>query len=204
MNIVSDFGVMPTTGFPAIDMFLRDPLGNGIAVLVLLVMVISVVWILVSFVTGHEFYRKSAPNWAIPILALVGLGIALYMTYVETTRVQAFCGPIGDCNTVQQSRYARVFGFLPVGLLGAIGYLAILVSWLIYRYGPAPLKTWSGLALWGMALFGIIFSIYLTFLEPFVIGATCMWCIGQAIVMTLMMWVTTFLAQPLLNTATED
>jgi len=35
-----------------------------------------------------------------------------------------------------------------------------------------------------MAWFGVLFTIYLTFLEPFVIGATCMWCITSAILMT--------------------
>jgi hypothetical protein len=39
--------------------------------------------------------------------------------------------------------------------------------------------------MWGMAFFGVLFSIYLTFLEPFVIGATCMWCISSAILITL-------------------
>jgi uncharacterized membrane protein len=33
---------------------------------------------------------------------------------------------------------------------------------------------------------GILFSIYLTFLEPFVIGATCAWCITSAVIMTLL------------------
>jgi uncharacterized membrane protein len=35
-----------------------------------------------------------------------------------------------------------------------------------------------------MALGGAIFSIYLTFLEPFVIGATCLWCLSSAVIMT--------------------
>ena len=37
----------------------------------------------------------------------------------------------------------------------------------------------------GMAFFGVLFSIYLTFLEPFVIGATCMWCISSAVIQTI-------------------
>jgi uncharacterized membrane protein len=51
--------------------------------------------------------------------------------------------------------------------------------------------------MWGMALFGVIFSIYLTFLEPFVIGATCIWCISSAIVISLLLAVTTNFARPL-------
>ncbi len=34
-----------------------------------------------------------------------------------------------------------------------------------------------------MALFGLAFSTYLTFLEPFVIGATCAWCLTSAVCM---------------------
>jgi len=39
-----------------------------------------------------------------------------------------------------------------------------------------------------MTLFGVLFSIYLTFLEPFVIGATCMWCLSSAVIMTGLLW----------------
>jgi uncharacterized membrane protein len=39
-----------------------------------------------------------------------------------------------------------------------------------------------------MTLFGTLFSIYLTFLEPFVIGATCAWCLASAVIMTALLW----------------
>jgi uncharacterized membrane protein len=39
----------------------------------------------------------------------------------------------------------------------------------------------------GITLFGVLFSIYLTFLEPFVIGATCAWCLASAVTMTALM-----------------
>jgi uncharacterized membrane protein len=188
-----------TTGYPAIDKFMRDPVGNSLAVAVLLAMIVSLIWVLVRFVNGESIRSKSWPKWVIPVLSVVGLGIALYMTFVETTRTQAFCGPIGDCNTVQQSRYAWVFGFLPVGLLGTIGYVVILITWLVHQFGSQRLKRLAGLTLWGLVLFGTLFSTYLTFLEPFVIGATCIWCISQAIVMTISLWASTALAQPLLQ-----
>jgi uncharacterized membrane protein len=38
-----------------------------------------------------------------------------------------------------------------------------------------------------MTVAGTMFSIYLTFLEPFVIGATCAWCLTSAVLMTLLM-----------------
>jgi uncharacterized membrane protein len=40
-----------------------------------------------------------------------------------------------------------------------------------------------------MVVAGTLFSIYLTFLEPFVIGATCAWCLASAIIMTLLLWI---------------
>ena len=42
-------------------------------------------------------------------------------------------------------------------------------------------------AILGMALFGVLFSLYLTYLEPFVIGAVCAWCLTSAVIITLLM-----------------
>jgi uncharacterized membrane protein len=116
------------------------------------------------------------------------MGVAFYLTYVETSGSEAFCGPVGDCNTVQISPYATLFGFLPVGLLGLIGYALLLIGWAVYHFGPKSLRWTSAIAVWGMAFFGVLFSIYLTFLEPFVIGATCMWCLGSAVIVTALLW----------------
>jgi uncharacterized membrane protein len=128
---------------------------------------------------------RSAGRW-IPALALIGLGVAAYLAQVEVREVAAVCGPIGDCNTVQQSEYARLFGVLPIGVLGIAGNVAILLTWIVSRAAWARWSVYSGIALLGMTAFGALFSIYLTFLEPFVIGATCAWCLSSAIVMTLL------------------
>jgi uncharacterized membrane protein len=42
--------------------------------------------------------------------------------------------------------------------------------------------------LFALALVGTVFSIYLTFLEPFVIGATCAWCLTSSVVVTVLLW----------------
>lgn len=175
--------------------FSRDVVGNSLSVLVLLGMLAS------AGVLGYHFLANRPlvtrlPVWITPLLALIGLGVALYLSYVEITLNEAACGPIGDCNIVQQSPYARLFGVLPVGVLGAIGYVAILAAWLIGNYGPQAWKKTAKSSLWGMVWFGLLFSIYLTFLEPFVIGATCMWCLSSAIIITLLLWSTTPLRNP--------
>ncbi len=124
---------------------------------------------------------------AMPILALLGLGVALYMTYVETQNAVAVCGPIGDCNAVQSSPFATLFGVLPVGLFGALGYVGILVAWAANRFGPPALARLAGPALLGMGLFGVIFSIYLTYLELFIIKAVCIWCLSSAVLIALVL-----------------
>lgn len=123
----------------------------------------------------------------IPVLSVIGLGVALYLTYVETQNVAAVCGPVGDCNTVQSSRFATLFGFLPVGLLGAVGYVGILAAWFAGRRGSWSLVRLAAPALLGMALFGVIFSIYLTYLELFIIKAVCMWCLSSAVMIALVL-----------------
>ncbi len=133
----------------------------------------------------HDF--KPWIDLAIPILALIGLGASIYLTYVETTHTNAICGPVGDCNAVQSSPYAKLFGFFPVGLLGAIGYIAILVAWFWRRMRQDALAKIAGPALFGMALFGTLFSIYLTYLEIYVIHAVCIWCLSSAVIITLLM-----------------
>jgi uncharacterized membrane protein len=127
-----------------------------------------------------------AKTWAIPILVLVGLGIATYLAYVEITQVEAICGPIGECNFVQSSPYARILG-IPVAVLGVLHYLAIGVLWVGQRYAAGRLAHLSVLGLLGLTLFGTLFSIYLTCLEIFVVRAICIWCLGSAVTTTILM-----------------
>jgi uncharacterized membrane protein len=124
----------------------------------------------------------------IPILSVLGLGVALYLTFIETTNTAAVCGPVGDCNAVQASPFAKLFGFLPVGLLGAVGYIAILIAWFVgRRSSDGALGKLAPLAVFVMALFGVLFTIYLTYLELFVINAVCIWCLTSAVLMSVVL-----------------
>jgi uncharacterized membrane protein len=167
------------------------PRNNGftLAAVVMVGMIAAILYALISLLTGKLFFRAVwiAQRAAIPLVALIGLGVAAYLTYVETQSVEAFCGTVGDCNAVQSSSYARVWGILPVGVLGAVGYIAILAAWWIARKNWGWLSTYAPVALFGMALFGTIFSVYLTYLEIFVIKAVCIWCISSAIIITLLL-----------------
>jgi uncharacterized membrane protein/thiol-disulfide isomerase/thioredoxin len=169
------------------DIFARDPAGNALAVLVLMGMLASVAWTVTLFQRTNGISIRGDWAWIIPILCVVGFGVAGYLAYVETAQVTAVCGPVGDCNTVQQSDYARLFGILPIGMLGMIGYVTIIIAWLIARNIHDRLADLAVLSLFAMTVFGTLFSIYLTYLEPFVIGATCAWCLTSSVLMMVLM-----------------
>ncbi len=169
-----------------------DPVGNAIAIITLIIMIAMLVWALVYWARSGLTLTPGPGwiNWAIPILSLLGAGVAFYLAFVETTGARAVCGPVGDCNVVQQSDFAVLFGILPVGMAGFIGYLVILALWAWQRFGPEEQAAKTAWLLPFVIYFGVVFSTYLTFLEPFVIGAICMWCVTSAWIMTALLFLT--------------
>ena len=178
-----------------IETFNRDFVGNTVAVFVLLGMIICIIGTFTVFIKTEVTAPTDFPIWIIPVLSLVGLFISGYMTYTGMSNTKAVCGPIGDCNTVQQSSYSYLFGIFRVSVLGFISYLMILVNWCFKIFGPLKLKGISTLSVFGISTLGVLFFIYLTFLEPFVIGASCAWCLSAAIVMTAIMVTSVFPAR---------
>ncbi len=168
-----------------LDRVRLDPTGNGIAIVVLLAMLLSLLGV---GVVVRERHRYAVPDAVVFALLAVNFLIAAYLTFVESTGTEAVCGPVGDCNAVQQSSYAMLFGVLPIGALGMLGYVAILVARLLSRSRSPQTADRARLAELVMTAGGTVFSVYLTFLEPFVIGATCSWCLGSAVIMTALMW----------------
>jgi uncharacterized membrane protein/thiol-disulfide isomerase/thioredoxin len=160
--------------------------GFTLASVIMVGMGLVLLYSLIAFAFGKTFQLPAWGDWLIPFLILIGIGVAAYLSYVETQSVEAMCGPVGDCNTVQQSRYATLFGFLPVGVLGLFGYLGMLIAWLTRKVLPKFAKP-ANLAFFGMAFFAVIFSLYLTYLEPFVIKAVCIWCLSSAVIVTLLL-----------------
>jgi uncharacterized membrane protein len=176
-----------TDNLSAWEKFQLDPVGNSLSVIVLIGMIASLAVMAVRWRNQQKTKKRAKLHWAVPLLALLGLVVAGYLAFTESTGGEAVCGPVGDCNTVQQSEYAFLFGVVSVGLLGMLSYIAILSAWLIDRWGSEQLADLAQIAIFLMAFFGTLFSIYLTFLEPFVIGGTCAWCLTSAVVITALM-----------------
>jgi uncharacterized membrane protein len=119
---------------------------------------------------------------AILVLALIGAGIAGYLTYVHYAGLKVLCLSSGSCETVQASSYAKLDG-IPVAVLGLIGYVGILGSLAV----RGELGRIAGFA---VALIGFGFSMYLTYRELFTIKAICQWCVSSAVIMTLLVILT--------------
>ncbi len=116
-------------------------------------------------------------------LGLAGLAIAIYLTVVHYDHSSPVCvGGGGGCEKVQSSDYAELAG-VPVAVLGTIGYALILASLLV----PGDAGRFAGALL---GLVGVGFSVYLTYLELFVIDAICQWCVASAVVMAALAAVT--------------
>jgi uncharacterized membrane protein len=177
--------VLPTQSDSWSDRFGRDVVGNSAAVIVLAGLLASLAGVLVLW---RRPWPDRPPTMAIPILAILGAAVAGYLSYIETSGAEAVCGPVGDCNTVQQSEYAQLFGIIPIGVLGLIGYVVVVGAWLVARRDSKPRSDMARVALLAGTVGGVAFSTYLTFLEPFVIGATCAWCLTSAVIITVLMW----------------
>jgi len=137
-------------------------------------------------VTTGELRRAGADRrlrLAALVLAVIGLGVAGYLTYVHYEDIRPVCGLGGDCVKVQASEWSKLAG-IPVAVLGLVGYAVILVSLLV----PGE-EALIGGAL--TALIGFGFSAYLTYRELFTIDAICQWRVASAIIMTLLAIITT-------------
>src|ERR1700704_995123 len=118
-------------------------------------------------------------------LTLIGLAVASYLTYVHYAGIKPACTAGESCTKVQTSVWSKLAG-VPVALIGLIGYIEILASLL------APEGESSRLATMAFTLVGFGFSAYLTYRELFSIHAICEWCASSAVIMTILMVLSTW------------
>jgi uncharacterized membrane protein len=117
------------------------------------------------------------------ILAVVGLLVSIYMTIYKVTSNDALCLGSGDCSTVNASRYSEVYG-IPVATVGIAGYFAILLThW--YERRDKFFEKNGPMLIFGMALTGFLFTLYLIYVEFAILKAICPFCLTSQIAMTI-------------------
>lgn len=130
-----------------------------------------------TLVSGWRRVRGIHPALVLAALDLIGLAIASYLSSVELRGELPNCGPLHGCEQVALSEYSRIGG-VPVAVFGVVLSLILLslaIAW--WRTNDGRLLA----AHYGLSLLGVVFEIYFTYLELFVIGAVCVWCASYGV-----------------------
>lgn len=122
---------------------------------------------------------------ATEVLAILGLGIATYLTYVHFTSVANLSCPrtVFNCTKVTTSGESRFFG-LPVSVLGLFQY-TVMVG-LCSPWAWRSTQRLVHLARLAFAVVGMAFVIWLISAEALIIKAICEWCTGVHVVTFVM------------------
>jgi len=120
------------------------------------------------------------------LVALIGVFLSLYLTMFKLGYIGTLACGSGSCETVQLSKWGDFLG-LPVAAWG-VGYYAIVLG-LAFAGVQVRYESSARLTNWLVYVTGagLLFSLWLTYLELFVIHALCRWCLGSA-AMTLVLF----------------
>ncbi len=127
-----------------------------------------------------EVVEPASPMPRLPIaaaiVALAGLADSVYLTVHHITAEPVPCSIISGCETVLTSSYAELAG-VPLAAFGAAAYFAAFSLALLAVFGNRTAWFLFGLASVGMAGF----TLWLLYLQAFVIGAFCQFCLISAL-----------------------
>ena len=118
---------------------------------------------------------------ALALLALAGLFISLYLWLYKLGKIGTIACGTGGCETVQLSAQSRFLG-VEVALIGVGGYAVLLGLALLGLSSKHAGASWPLKWLMLLAAGAVLFTLYLKYLEFFVIHAICRWCVGSAVV----------------------
>ncbi len=109
------------------------------------------------------------------VVALVGLADSIYLTIHHYTGEKVPCSIVAGCEQVLTSSYAEVAG-IPLAIFGAAAYFTAFSLAILAAYGNRLTWTLFSIQIVVMA----IFTAWLVYLQGFVIGAFCQFCLVSA------------------------
>ncbi len=120
------------------------------------------------------------------LLVLIGLLIAGYLSYLKLAAAPAACVEAGpfDCNVVLNSQYSELVG-IPIAYLGFAVY-ALIGLVLLFEGKQAFLTQYGSLLIFGIGLFAWLFSMWLVYVQFFLLEALCPWCLSHETNFTLL------------------
>ena len=109
------------------------------------------------------------------LLSLVGLADALYLTIEHVTGQSVRCTIISGCSAVLSSPYAVVAG-IPLAAIGAAAYFTVFSLAILTLFGYPR----AGKLLLGLVVAMFLISLWLIYLQAFVIREFCQYCLLSA------------------------
>lgn len=116
-------------------------------------------------------------------LSLAGIFVGLYLTLYKLGIIGELTCSIGSCETVNTSKWSTLAG-IPVAAWGVLFYIDMFAIAMVGTSARLEENVAISVALVAQAVFGVIFSAWLTYLELFVIDAICIWCVASALIVT--------------------
>ena len=111
------------------------------------------------------------------IVSLIGLGDAIYLTIQDITGESLRCTIISGCSEVLSSKYAHV-GPVPLAAIGAFAYFVFFSLAILAAFGYGFLRP----LLLILVSFMFLATLWLLYLQAFVIGHFCQYCLLSAAV----------------------
>lgn len=117
------------------------------------------------------------------VVAILGLALAIYLSYEYANPAPIGCTLTG-CQDVRESIYSQLIG-VDIPVWGAFFYAGALILFSSTYYSKlSKIQLLPLIVLY--TAFGFFFSMYLTYLEVFVIHALCQWCLLSAVFATIL------------------
>lgn len=130
-----------------------------------------------SAISPSSSKRSTYLYIAVALVSLVGLGDATYLTIEHITGQSVRCTIIAGCSEVLSSSYATVGG-VPLAVIGAAAYFAVFSLATLAAFG----YRFAGIVLSVMVLIMMLVSLWLIYLQAFVIRSFCQYCLLSAAV----------------------
>jgi len=128
-------------------------------------------------------------NRLLLIFAIIGLIVSLYLSYSTLSGIPVKCSLLSGCQIVEQSSYSRVFG-IPVAVFGVLFYLTLIIG--VFMRVDKKYQSLITKYMLYITTLGFLFSVYLTYLELYVIHAICMYCVISAIASTSLFFISMY------------
>jgi len=116
------------------------------------------------------------------VLSLLGLADALYLTIEHVTGQSVRCTILAGCSAVLSSPYAVVAG-IPLAAIGAAAYFAVFSLAILTLFGYSS----AGKLMRVLVVLMFLVSLWLIYLQAFVIREFCQYCLLSALITTTLL-----------------